>query len=232
MKNHIITFAIFMLWIIIGLFLSFAFAEVPPPPDCPEISLNISHAGDNSTIGLTAGTPFAKDKVDGYIAFSGQHVHNGVQGTDVATRVVYAEAGLKVLQKLEFNVYGKALRNSERDLDRQLDGGYFLELHAYDFPKRKLSAGFGNFARHEITELSEDAQATFNWSLFVRKQRGAFTAQYTLTSQSDFSDWEHTLAPSWDFQVKDNFALTINLLLIHADEMTHTSSQIGATYKF
>lgn len=226
MRSVIFIFSIFIL------FVSISIGEVPPPPDCANISVSVAHTGDNSTVGLTAGSPFEKGLLDGYVVLSGQHIQDSAQDASVSSRVFYVESGIKMLERLELSVFGKVLRNSERAIDRQLDYGYFVELHALDLPKRKLSAGFGNFARNEIEELSAAAQSTFHWSFFLRKQFSSFTAQYTLTAQSDFSDWEHTLMPSWDLQIKDNLSVSIDLTLIRADGLTHTASQTGLTYKF
>lgn len=227
-----------MKWVILFIFLFILippmFAEVPPQPDCPNISVSVAHTGDNSTVGLTGAVPFEKGKLDGYIALSGHHVHDGTAGTDVTTRLGYVEAGISVKQ-FELNGFVKALKNSERDLNRQIDYGYFIQFHGKNRKVRRwnISAGLGNFARSEIMEISQAEHTSFNWKAFVRLQnRRGLSIQFETTSDVSLNDFEYILSPSHSFTLSDKLNLDVDVNLLWADDAFYSSSLIGATFSF
>lgn len=208
-----------------------AVAEVPPEPPVPELTLALSSANDAVSAGAAFACPFEKRFLNGYFAVTAQHIHVGGE-THQSQRLVYLEAGVP-FRALEFNVFGKVLNNRDRDLGRQSDGGYFVQVHGKHRGALRFSGGFGNFARHEITELSAAAQSTFHWKLFVRVMhtRG-LTVQYETNMGIDLGDREHSLTPQYSAKITERLHLTVSGVLIHADDLLHSSFNIGAKMTF
>ncbi len=215
-----------------------AFAEVPPEPDEKQVVVSFAQTGNNLTVGALIGVPFEREKLNGYAVLSGQHIHDDGE-TDATQRLGYLEAGVP-LRSFEFNGFVKALTNSERDLDRQIDYGYFIQLPKIriergQFGRRSwvFSAGFGNFARNEIAELEVDAHTSFNWKAFVRALHSSgLSLQFETTSAVDFSDPEYSLTPSTSIEVFDQVNVDLSAVIIHADERTHINSLIGVKLTF
>lgn len=241
--NHFRNTKLCLLWttllvVMFALITMVAFAEVPPEPDEKQIVFSFAQTGDNMTVGAMLGLPFHREKLNGYAVLSGQHVHDDGE-TDATQRLGYLEAGVPI-KNFEVNGFVKALRNSERDLERQIDYGYFIQLPTFTiergtFRKRYwvLSAGFGNFARHEIEELAAEAQTSFNWKAFVRAGHSSgLSVQFETTSASDFSDREYSLTPSTSIEVFDRVNVDLSAVIIHADEQTHINSLIGVKLTF
>lgn len=198
------------------------FADVPPEPTTPEITVNFAHSGQKTTAGLIAAYPFEYNRLNGYATITGHHVHDGEE-TDISNRVVYLETGIRVHERVDLTLFGQSVRNSERDA-RDTDGGYFIECFLLKETDRKVSIGAGNFARNGLD--------TYHWRFFVRKQFGNFTAQYNLTSPTDLSELEHIWSPSIAFQVSTWLLLDIDFQWIHSDGEAHTQSALGVKVTF
>ena len=214
------------------------FAEVPPEPDERQVVVSFAQTGNNMTIGAMIGMPFERKHLNGYLVLNGQHVHDDGQ-TEATQRLAYLEAGVPI-RSLEFNGFVKALRNSERDLDRQIDYGYFIQLPQieiqrgrFGFRRWVFSAGFGNFARNEIQELAAEAHTSFNWKAFVRALHSSgLSLQFETTTEVDFSDPEYSLTPSTSIEVFERVNVDISAVIIHADQHTHINSLIGVKLTF
>ena len=223
----------FILLITTVLFITSAFSEVPPEPNTAEIGVSVVHSGNNATFSTVIAIPFDRS-ISGYLALSGQHVHDDGE-SDLTTRLAYIEAGLPI-KRFEINGFAKALSNTERGLERQIDYGYFVQLNSKQrrrVARWNFSAGFGNFARNEIVELAEDAHTSFNWKAFLRAQniRG-LALQFDVNSNIDLSDFEYTLSPSHSFDISDRFNLSVDVNLIWADDTFHSSSTLNGNVLF
>lgn len=206
-------------------------AEVPPAPTETELSFTLNSSAENITGGIQFGMPFDRDRLNGYFILSGQHIHAAGE-THTASRLAYLEAGIPI-RRLEINGFAKVLGNSDRDIDRQIDYGYFLEAHALKRRNLSFSIGLGNFARHEILELQEEAGSTFNWTAFLRVSHpSGFALQYQTTAELSFDDIEHTLTPNFSIEVSDRVNLGVSGVLMFADGETHLSSMTAVKVVF
>lgn len=217
---------IFLLLIVVGL----SHGETPPAPEQREIGVSWAHSGDDSTIGAIIGIPF-DNRINGYLIGQTTHIH--VDGeTESVQRLGYIEAGLPV-RRFEISGFAKALRNTERDVDRQLDFGYFVELPEVKRRLWALRAGLGNFARNEIPELAADAETTFNWTAFirVRNARGV-SMQYQFNLGATGDDPEHIFTKNSSLRLGERLSLDLNFTLMFADNDVHTASAISTKLKF
>lgn len=206
-------------------------AEVPPAPTETELSFTLHSSSNNITAGAAFAAPFDRQRFNGYLVVSGQHMHASGE-THAANRLAYLEAGIPI-RRLEANGFFKVLGNADREIDRQMDYGYFVEAHAIKRRNWSFSAGLGNFARNEIKELEVEAGSTFHWKFFVRAEhQSGFALQYETTSAVDWTDLEYSLTPNFSIEVSDRINIGLTAVIMHADADTHIRSSIATKIRF